>query len=140
MKTEPFMLLLQDSVHCALEMSRLQVEEWKNQGPQALEEALTQKVLLQEELVTIRARMCDVSLVCIKLKEHKGHCNYIWLQCVISEREWISNLLNLFTNILIFLIRKWSVFGVSMSEWKVNYLLSAHTFSTSVTLECLRYF
>ncbi|KAF6734797.1 Pleckstrin homology domain-containing family A member 4 [Oryzias melastigma] len=51
-----------DSVHCALEVSRLQVEEWKNQGPRALEEALTQKALLQDELVTIRARMCDVSL------------------------------------------------------------------------------
>lgn len=54
---------LQDSVHCALEMSRLQLEDWKNQGPLAQEEALIQKALLQEELVTIRARMCDVSLV-----------------------------------------------------------------------------
>lgn len=44
-------------------MSRLQLEDWKNQGPQAQEEALIQKALLQEELVTIRARMCDVSLV-----------------------------------------------------------------------------
>ncbi|KAM3591361.1 uncharacterized protein V6R79_000744 [Siganus canaliculatus] len=51
-----------DSVHCALEVSRLQLEEWKSQGPRAQEEALTQKALLQEELVTIRARMCDVSL------------------------------------------------------------------------------
>uniref|UniRef100_A0A8C7XW13 PH domain-containing protein n=1 Tax=Oryzias sinensis TaxID=183150 RepID=A0A8C7XW13_9TELE len=51
-----------DSVQCALEVSRLQVEDWKNQGPRALEEALTQKALLQDELVTIRARMCDVSL------------------------------------------------------------------------------
>ncbi|XP_076616961.1 pleckstrin homology domain-containing family A member 4 isoform X2 [Chaetodon auriga] len=51
-----------DSVHCALEVSRLQLEEWKSQGPMAQEEALTQKALLQEELVTIRARMCDVSL------------------------------------------------------------------------------
>ncbi|XP_030018866.1 pleckstrin homology domain-containing family A member 4 isoform X2 [Sphaeramia orbicularis] len=51
-----------DSVHCALEVSRLQLEEWKIQGPQAYEEALMQKALLQEELVTIRARMCDVSL------------------------------------------------------------------------------
>ncbi|KAG7227799.1 hypothetical protein INR49_013593, partial [Caranx melampygus] len=31
-------------------------------GPRAQEEALTQKALLQEDLVTIRARMCDVSL------------------------------------------------------------------------------
>lgn len=54
---------MQDSVHCALEMSRLQIEDWKNQGPMAQEEALIQKALLQEELVTIRARMCDVSLV-----------------------------------------------------------------------------
>lgn len=138
------MPLLQDSVHCALEMSRLQVEEWKNQGPQALEDALTQKVLLQEELVTIRARMCDISLVCNKLKEHESHDNYIWLKCVNSETERelinISYLLNLFTHILISLIRKWSMFGVSMREWKVNYQLSAHTFSTSVTLECHRYF
>ncbi|XP_041670764.1 pleckstrin homology domain-containing family A member 7 isoform X2 [Cheilinus undulatus] len=51
-----------DSVHCALEVSRLQLEEWKSQGLRAHEEALTQKALLQEELVTIRARMCDVSL------------------------------------------------------------------------------
>lgn len=56
--------LLQDSVQCALEVSRLQLEEWQSQGPRAQEEALTQKALLQEELVTIRARMCDVSLVC----------------------------------------------------------------------------
>ncbi|XP_044035139.1 pleckstrin homology domain-containing family A member 6 isoform X2 [Siniperca chuatsi] len=51
-----------ESVHCALEVSRLQLEEWKSQGPRAQEEALTQKALLLEELVTIRARMCDVSL------------------------------------------------------------------------------
>lgn len=59
-------LVFQDSVQCALEVSRLQVEDWKNQGPRALEEVLTQKALLQDELVTIRARMCDVSLVCNK--------------------------------------------------------------------------
>ncbi|XP_055085838.1 pleckstrin homology domain-containing family A member 6 isoform X1 [Periophthalmus magnuspinnatus] len=51
-----------DSVHCALEVSRLQLEEWKSQGPQVYEEVITQKALLQEDLVTIRARMCDVSL------------------------------------------------------------------------------
>ncbi|XP_041830071.1 pleckstrin homology domain-containing family A member 5 isoform X2 [Melanotaenia boesemani] len=51
-----------DSVQCALEVSRLQVDEWKSQGPRAHEEALTQKAFLQEDLVTIRARMCDVSL------------------------------------------------------------------------------
>ncbi|XP_026206614.1 pleckstrin homology domain-containing family A member 7 isoform X2 [Anabas testudineus] len=51
-----------DGVQCALEVSRLQLEEWQSQGPRAQEEALTQKSLLQEELVTIRARMCDVSL------------------------------------------------------------------------------
>ncbi|XP_047465715.1 uncharacterized protein si:ch211-234p6.5 isoform X2 [Mugil cephalus] len=51
-----------DSVQCALEVSRLQLDEWKSPGPRAHEEALTQKALLQEELVTIRARMCDVSL------------------------------------------------------------------------------
>ncbi|XP_017274073.1 pleckstrin homology domain-containing family A member 6 isoform X3 [Kryptolebias marmoratus] len=66
-----------DSVHCALEMSRLQVEEWKNQGPRALEEALTQKVLLQEELVTIRARMCDVSL----------EMEHVWSQYERMESE-----------------------------------------------------
>lgn len=60
--------LLQDSVHCALDVSRLQLEDWKSQGPRAREEALTQKALLQEELVTIRARMCDVSLVCNELE------------------------------------------------------------------------
>lgn len=49
-----------------MEVSRLQLEEWKSLGPHAHEEALTQKALLQEELVTIRARMCDVSLVCVK--------------------------------------------------------------------------
>ncbi|KAK7919693.1 hypothetical protein WMY93_010977 [Mugilogobius chulae] len=51
-----------DSVHCALEVSRLQLEEWKNQSPQVYEEVITEKALLQEDLVTIRARMCDVSL------------------------------------------------------------------------------
>ncbi|XP_054625236.1 pleckstrin homology domain-containing family A member 7 isoform X3 [Dunckerocampus dactyliophorus] len=51
-----------DSVQCALEVLRLQLEDWNSQGPRAQEEALTQKALLQEELVTIRARMCDVSL------------------------------------------------------------------------------
>ncbi|XP_067344154.1 pleckstrin homology domain-containing family A member 7 isoform X1 [Channa argus] len=51
-----------DSVQCALDVSRLQLEEWQCQGPQVQEEALTQKALLQEELVTIRARMCDVLL------------------------------------------------------------------------------
>ncbi|XP_008281535.1 pleckstrin homology domain-containing family A member 4 isoform X3 [Stegastes partitus] len=51
-----------DSVQCALEVSRIQLEEWKSQGPRAHEEVLTQKALLQEELVTIRARMCDVSM------------------------------------------------------------------------------
>ncbi|XP_034049971.1 pleckstrin homology domain-containing family A member 7 isoform X2 [Thalassophryne amazonica] len=51
-----------DSVQCALEVSRVQLEEWKSQGPRAQEETLSQKALLQEELVTIRARMCDVSL------------------------------------------------------------------------------
>ncbi|XP_026018606.1 pleckstrin homology domain-containing family A member 4 isoform X3 [Astatotilapia calliptera] len=51
-----------DNVQCALEVSRLQLEEWKSHGPQAHEEALTEKALLQEELVTVRARMCDVSL------------------------------------------------------------------------------
>lgn len=61
--------LLQDGVQCALEVSRLQLEKWKNPEPRAQEEALAQKALLQEELVTIRARMCDVSLVCSK--QHK---------------------------------------------------------------------
>lgn len=51
-----------DSVQSALEVSRLQLEELKGLGPRAQEEALTQKALLQEELVTIRARVCDVSL------------------------------------------------------------------------------
>ncbi|XP_064779851.1 pleckstrin homology domain-containing family A member 4 isoform X2 [Oncorhynchus masou masou] len=51
-----------DSVQCALEMTRLQLDEWRNQGLRGQEGALTQKALLQEELVTIRARMCDVSL------------------------------------------------------------------------------
>ncbi|KAM9560513.1 pleckstrin homology domain-containing family A member 4 isoform 2-T3 [Salvelinus alpinus] len=51
-----------DSVQCALEMTRLQLDEWRKQGLRGQEGALTQKALLQEELVTIRARMCDVSL------------------------------------------------------------------------------
>lgn len=54
---------MQDGVQCALEVSRLQLEKWKNPELRAQEEALAQKALLQEELVTIRARMCDVSLV-----------------------------------------------------------------------------
>lgn len=63
--------VFQDNVQCALEVSRLQLEEWKSHGPQAHEEALTEKALLQEELVTVRARMCDVSLVCKKTKKQK---------------------------------------------------------------------
>ncbi|XP_062330966.1 uncharacterized protein si:ch211-234p6.5 isoform X2 [Osmerus eperlanus] len=51
-----------DSVQCALEMTRLQLEDWRSQGLRGQEGAMTQKALLQEELVTIRARMCDVSL------------------------------------------------------------------------------
>ncbi|KAL6095136.1 plekha4 [Pungitius sinensis] len=51
-----------DSVECALDVSRLQLDEWASRGPRAQEEAVTQKALLQEDLVTIRARMCDVSL------------------------------------------------------------------------------
>ncbi|XP_049336592.1 pleckstrin homology domain-containing family A member 4 isoform X2 [Astyanax mexicanus] len=41
----------------ALEMTRLQLEEW-----QLEEQEESQKTLLQDELITIRARMCDVSL------------------------------------------------------------------------------
>ncbi|KAL7886951.1 hypothetical protein AOLI_G00046720 [Acnodon oligacanthus] len=41
----------------ALEMTRLQLEEW-----QLEEQEVSQKTLLQDELITIRARMCDVSL------------------------------------------------------------------------------
>lgn len=62
---------MQDGVQCALEVSRLQLEKWKNSEPRAQEEALAQKALLQEELVTIRARMCDVSLVCYKQEKIK---------------------------------------------------------------------
>ncbi|KAM9774252.1 pleckstrin homology domain-containing family A member 4 isoform 3-T3 [Syngnathus typhle] len=51
-----------DSVQCALEVLRLQLEDWGSRGPGSREEVLTQKVMLLEELVTIRARMCDVSL------------------------------------------------------------------------------
>ncbi|XP_077482554.1 pleckstrin homology domain-containing family A member 4 [Stigmatopora argus] len=51
-----------DSIQCALEVLRLQLEDWSNLGPRAHEEAVSQKVLLQEELVTIRARMCDLSV------------------------------------------------------------------------------
>lgn len=62
---------MQDGVQCALEVSRLQLEKLKNPEPRAQEEALAQKALLQEELVTIRARMCDVSLVCYKQEKIK---------------------------------------------------------------------
>ncbi|KAM6951172.1 pleckstrin homology domain-containing family A member 4 [Aplochiton taeniatus] len=51
-----------DSVQGALEMTRLQLEEWRGPVFQVQEGVLIQKTLLQEELVTIRARMCDVSL------------------------------------------------------------------------------
>lgn len=66
-----------DSVHCALEVSRLQLEEWKNQGPQVYEDIISQKALLQEDLVTIRARMCDVSLEMEK----------VWIQYERMESE-----------------------------------------------------
>lgn len=81
--------LMQDGVHCALEVSRLQLEEWHIHGPRAQEEALTQKALLQEELVTIRARMCDVSLVC-KDSWLPGNTSkrsgifWVWTVCLIS--------------------------------------------------------
>uniref|UniRef100_A0A8C9S2D6 PH domain-containing protein n=1 Tax=Scleropages formosus TaxID=113540 RepID=A0A8C9S2D6_SCLFO len=55
-----------DNVQCALEMTRLHLEDWKGQGTRGLcskrNEVLSQKVLLQEELVTVRARLCDVSM------------------------------------------------------------------------------
>ncbi|KAL0984377.1 hypothetical protein UPYG_G00140660 [Umbra pygmaea] len=51
-----------DSVQFALEMTRMQLDEWRTQGPRGQEEVLNQKALLQEELVTIRARMCDISM------------------------------------------------------------------------------
>ncbi|KAJ7984556.1 hypothetical protein DPEC_G00356020 [Dallia pectoralis] len=51
-----------DHVQYALEMTRMQLDEWRSQGLRGQEEAVNQKVLLQEELVTIRARMCDVSV------------------------------------------------------------------------------
>ncbi|XP_035259801.1 uncharacterized protein si:ch211-234p6.5 isoform X1 [Anguilla anguilla] len=56
-----------DNVQCALEMARLQLEEWKGQGfrgqgVRGQEGLLSQKALLQDNLVTIRARMCDVSM------------------------------------------------------------------------------
>ncbi|KAI1896287.1 hypothetical protein AGOR_G00093240 [Albula goreensis] len=56
-----------DNVQCALEMARLQLDEWKAQGfrgqsIRGQEGLLSQKALLQDDLVTIRARMCDVSI------------------------------------------------------------------------------
>ncbi|KAJ8399927.1 hypothetical protein AAFF_G00406570 [Aldrovandia affinis] len=56
-----------ENVQCALEMARLQLEEWKGhgfrgQGVRGQEGLLSQKALLQDDLVTIRARMCDVSM------------------------------------------------------------------------------
>ena len=76
MSSQISVAVLQDSVQVAMEMgrmqvamdtSRMQVEEWRTQDA-----ALTQKALLQEELVTIRARMCDVSLVSFEdLKESR---------------------------------------------------------------------
>ncbi|XP_037392886.1 uncharacterized protein si:ch211-234p6.5 isoform X2 [Pygocentrus nattereri] len=41
----------------ALEMTRLQLDEWQLEVQE-----VSQKTLLQDELITIRARMCDVSL------------------------------------------------------------------------------
>ncbi|XP_026884491.2 pleckstrin homology domain-containing family A member 4 isoform X6 [Electrophorus electricus] len=41
----------------ALEMTHLQLDDW-----QLEEQEVSQKALLQDELITIRARMCDVSL------------------------------------------------------------------------------
>ena len=67
MSSQISVAVLQDSVQVAMEMGRMQVavetsrmplEEWRTQDA-----ALSQKALLQDELVTIRARMCDVSLV-----------------------------------------------------------------------------
>uniref|UniRef100_A0A3P8WRR6 PH domain-containing protein n=1 Tax=Cynoglossus semilaevis TaxID=244447 RepID=A0A3P8WRR6_CYNSE len=79
-----------ESAQCALEVSRLQLHEWQERGLHAQDESLTHKSLLQEELVTIRARMCDVLL----------EMDWVWSQyermeselCVIrSHLQHISN-------------------------------------------------
>lgn len=106
---------LQDSVHCALEMSRLQLEDWKNMGPRAHEEALIQKALLQEDLVTVRARMCDVSLVCTDSQYTDSQTTDMSMYNVC--RLWIIVSTH---KSLIRLFRKWRGCGVSTSEWRVN--------------------
>ncbi|XP_029703187.1 pleckstrin homology domain-containing family A member 4 isoform X2 [Takifugu rubripes] len=93
-----------DGVQCALEVSRLQLEKWKNPEPRAQEEALAQKALLQEELVTIRARMCDVSLEMERvwsqyermeselmvIRSHLQHiCNFGIPQCQAQRELWM---------------------------------------------------
>lgn len=84
--------MFQDNVQCALEVSRLQLEEWKSHGPQAHEEALTEKALLQEELVTVRARMCDVSLVCKKTKTLILDYNNI-SSLMLNHQLWVIELI-----------------------------------------------
>ncbi|XP_066564848.1 pleckstrin homology domain-containing family A member 4 isoform X2 [Amia ocellicauda] len=59
-----------DSLQCALEMTRLQLEEWRGgqegirgqEDVRGQEGVISQQVLLQEELVQTRARICNVSM------------------------------------------------------------------------------
>ncbi|XP_028825322.1 pleckstrin homology domain-containing family A member 4 isoform X3 [Denticeps clupeoides] len=50
--------LQEDDTQAALEMSRMQLDEWKHPDAQ-----VSQKTLLQEGLVTIRAQLCDLFMV-----------------------------------------------------------------------------
>ncbi|XP_023695613.1 pleckstrin homology domain-containing family A member 4 isoform X3 [Paramormyrops kingsleyae] len=52
-----------DNVQCALEMTRLQLDDHLAQGLGVQgKDGLSQKGFLQEELVTVRARLCDISV------------------------------------------------------------------------------
>lgn len=59
-----FSVFSQDNVQCALEMTRLQLDDHLGQGLGVQgKDRQAQKGFLQEELVTVRARLCDISVV-----------------------------------------------------------------------------
>ncbi|XP_048871514.1 uncharacterized protein LOC125743004 isoform X2 [Brienomyrus brachyistius] len=67
-----------DNVQCALEMTRLQLDDHLAQGLSVQgKDGLSQKGFLQEELVTVRARLCDIS----------GEMEKVWSQYERMESE-----------------------------------------------------
>ncbi|MBN3311786.1 PKHA7 protein, partial [Atractosteus spatula] len=74
-----------DSLQCALEMTRLQLEEWGGQeGVRGPEGVISQQAVLQEELVQTRARICDVATVTTTSEMDKVWGQYEQLESELS--------------------------------------------------------